>query len=208
LVKSGPYQSIAQATTPVLLKERHSKFIGQAFPLREANDYKIHLEQLWREHPSATHICWAAITPPPEPVERANDDGEPAHSAGTPILGQIKNRQLQGCLVTVVRYYGGVKLGVPGLIQAYKQAAALALDEAMIVDIEPMWRLQLEADYSQMSKVMRWMRTYEALLVEQNLQERCQWTLDVKIRQMPALMAELEQSYGIRYQIDVNGPQR
>ena len=115
-----------------LYKEKGSKFIGLAFPVKTEDEVKERLEETRKTYYDARHHCYAYILGHEGTQFRANDDGEPNHSAGDPILGQIRSKELTNTLVIVVRYFGGTKLGVSGLINAYKTAAALALDNTSI----------------------------------------------------------------------------
>ena len=114
-------------------KDRGSRFIAIAFPCSSTEEFKAKLDQIKLQYPAATHYCYAYRFGPKGHVNRANDDGEPNHSAGDPILGQIKSKGLTNVLVVVVRYFGGTKLGVGGLINAYKSAAIDALQQVEII---------------------------------------------------------------------------
>ncbi|MDF2457519.1 MAG: Xaa-Pro dipeptidase, partial [Cytophagaceae bacterium] len=120
-----------------LYKEKGSKFLSKALPVQSEDEIKQHLASIRKEYDDARHVCYAFSLQEPFLTERGNDDGEPAHTAGTPILNQIRSFELSNVLVVVVRYFGGTKLGVSGLIQAYKAAAEDALQKAEIIAIEP-----------------------------------------------------------------------
>src|SRR5690606_1222307 len=125
MIENDTYKTIDKASDEVLFKEKNSKFFGYAFPISNEDDVKIHLETLKKQHHSARHWCYAYQlgTQANTITFRANDDGEPNNSAGMPIYGQIQSFEVTNVLVVVVRYFGGVKLGVGGLISAYKTAA-------------------------------------------------------------------------------------
>ena len=126
------YKTIITASEEVLFKDRNSKFFGYAFPVTTEEEIREHLEQLKKKHHSARHGCYAWQLGKEDLHYRANDDGEPSNSAGMPIYGQIQSFEVTNILIVVVRYFGGVKLGVGGLINAYKTAAQMALEVAQI----------------------------------------------------------------------------
>ena len=128
------YKTILEPSEEVLFKEKNSKFFGYAFPILNEEDVKVHLEQLKKQHFSARHWCYAYQIGTEKITFRANDDGEPNNSAGMPIYGQIQSFEVTNILIVVVRYFGGVKLGVGGLISAYKTAAQMSLENAQIID--------------------------------------------------------------------------
>lgn len=128
-MQTDTYQTIAQFAEGTF-KDRGSKFIGFAFEVTDEEDVKEKIQFIKKLHPTARHVCYAYRIDPLNEKWRANDDGEPASSAGKPILNQMKSVGVQNCLVAVVRYFGGTLLGVPGLIHAYKEAANLALQTA------------------------------------------------------------------------------
>ena len=128
------YKTIAVASEEVLFKEKNSKFFGYAFPVTSEEEVKKILEHLRKEHFSARHWCYAYQIGTEKIQYRANDDGEPNNSAGMPIYGQIQSFEVTNILVVVVRYFGGIKLGVGGLISAYKNTAQMALENSEIVE--------------------------------------------------------------------------
>ena len=134
MTEKDTYKTIKTASNPVLFKDKNSKFFGYAFPALNEDDVKLHLEQLKKEHPSARHWCYAYQLGTETISYRANDDGEPNNSAGMPIYGQIQSFEVTNILIVVVRYFGGVKLGVGGVINAYKTTAQLALETSKIVN--------------------------------------------------------------------------
>lgn len=130
------FQTIARPIENVVLKEKGSKFIGFAFPAADEKEVKQLLEQLRERHPKATHHCYAFRLGVQGEHHRANDDGEPSGSAGLPIYNQLVGHGLTSLLMVVVRYYGGTKLGVSGLIKAYKETTRLTLEQAEIITSE------------------------------------------------------------------------
>jgi len=175
------YQSIAQIPEPAIFKDRKSKFIGYAFPVETVEEVKPLIDQLKKEHHSARHWCYAYRIGVDKIVERANDDGEPSNSAGQPILNQIKSKELTNVLVVVVRYFGGVKLGVGGLINAYKTAAQMVLDNAEIIEKIRTKNLQIIFSYDDMNKVMRLIKEHQLTIVKQDLQEKGNIVLSVRL---------------------------
>lgn len=154
-------------------RDRGSKFLAYAYPISDAIEVKEHLQALKKEHPKAVHHCFAWRLGTDGNAFRANDDGEPSGSAGKPILSQIDSMQLTNVLVIVVRYFGGTLLGVPGLINAYKTATALALDPLPKVEkwIEDKYKLSF--DYPSMGEVLYLLKQAEATIHKQDLQLFC-----------------------------------
>lgn len=148
-------------------KEKGSKFLAFAYPVRSEAEVREKLEALKKKYFDAQHHCFAWMLGPEKQKFRAFDDGEPSHSAGDPILGQIRSHDLTNILIVVVRYFGGVKLGVGGLIGAYRAAAADALVNAAIVEEEVSEILEIGYAYSAMPDVMRLMKTKGLKVLEQ-----------------------------------------
>jgi uncharacterized YigZ family protein len=170
--KEQQYASISGHTS-ALFKDRGSKFIAYAYPILSINDVKEKLQHLKKEHPKAVHHCYAYRIGTTNNEFRANDDGEPSGSAGRPILGQIDSAELTNVLIVVVRYFGGTLLGVPGLINAYKTAAAAALGSATIITKWVEHRVEITFDYSAMSEVLYLLKQCEASIYKQDLQLFC-----------------------------------
>jgi len=141
-------------------KDRGSKFIAYAYPVSSIVDFKEKMANLKQEHPKATHHCYAYRLGIDGALFRVSDDGEPSGTAGRPILGQIDSKQLTNIAVVVVRYFGGTLLGVPGLINAYKNVAAMSLQTTAIIQKPVLVSYQLQFDYSQMNEVMRIMKQF------------------------------------------------
>ena len=149
------YLTLSTPSKEILFKERKSKFFAQAFPIQTEEDAKEIVESLRKKHHTANHVCYAWQLGVDNIRYRANDDGEPKNSAGMPIYGQIQSFGVTNVLVTVTRIFGGVKLGVGGLIQAYRVAAQMALENSNIVQKTITATFQLTFDYPQMDTVMR-----------------------------------------------------
>lgn len=167
------YKTILKPSKETLFKDKNSKFYSYAFPINNEEDVKIRIEELKKMHYSARHWCYAYQLGSETLRYRANDDGEPNNSAGMPIYGQIQSYELTNILVVVVRYFGGVKLGVGGLINAYRNGAQLALDNAEIIEKTIDVQFKMQFDYKNMSRVMRILKDYNAVINKQTLELNC-----------------------------------
>lgn len=174
------YNTIERSPEPVLFKDKNSKFIGYAFPVLSEDEVKEILENLKKEHRTARHWCYAYQLGTENISYRANDDGEPNNSAGLPIYGQIQSFELTNILIVVVRYFGGVKLGVGGLINAYRTGAQLALESAEIIEKTINKTFQLQFEYKNMSKVMRILKENDVEIINQILEINC--LLEISVR--------------------------
>ncbi len=154
-------------------KDRGSKFIAYAFPIETADDFKVRLQELKKEHPKAVHHCFAYRIGTDGNNFRSSDDGEPSGTAGKPILGQIDSKQLTNTAVIVVRYWGGTLLGVPGLINAYKSATVLALQVTPVVQKQVEVKYDIEFDYTRMNDVMMVLKQYNCTVFSQEMQLFC-----------------------------------
>lgn len=163
-----------------LFKDKGSKFIGYVFPISDESEVKQYIEELKKKHHSARHWCYAWQLGVEDISYRANDDGEPNNSAGQPIYGQILSKELTNVLVVVVRYFGGTKLGVGGLMNAYKTAAKLILDEAVIVNKTVDVYFQLIFDYPDMNKVMRIIKENKLKIESQKMNLNCEYLVSVR----------------------------
>ena len=168
------YNTIENAVENILFKEKNSKFIGYAYPITSENEVKTHIENLKKDHFSARHWCYAYQIGTETFKFRANDDGEPSNSAGMPIYGQIQSFEITNVLIVVVRYFGGVKLGVGGLISAYKTTAQLTLEEANIVERTIDKHYYITFDYKNMNKVMRIIKEKNIDIVNQKMELNCE----------------------------------
>ncbi len=168
------FKTIASPSTEILFKEKNSKFFGYAFPVTTEDEIKLHLDKLRKKHFGAGHFCYAFQLGSETLFFRINDDGEPNNSAGMPIYGQIQSFGLTNVLVVVVRFFGGVKLGVGGLISAYKTAAQMALEESVILEKTIDVHFQISFDYKNMNKVMRIIKEKNLEIISQQMKESCQ----------------------------------
>jgi uncharacterized YigZ family protein len=168
----------------VLFKEKNSKFFGLAFPVTNEEEVKNILTEIKKAHFSARHWCYAYQIGTEKIQYRANDDGEPNNSAGMPIYGQIQSFDVTNVLVVVVRYFGGVKLGVGGLISAYKTAAQMALENATIIERTIDKHFLIHFDYKNMNKVMRIIKEKNLDIVNQKMELSCE--IEIKTRKKNA----------------------
>lgn len=160
-------------------KDRGSRFVAYARPIGEVSDFKREMEAIKKEHPRATHHCFAYRLGIDGNNYRTNDDGEPNGTAGKPILGQIDSRRLTNLLVVVVRYFGGTQLGVPGLINAYKSVTALVLQTIPIIPKPIEIPYRIEFGYHLLNEVLVLLRQYHCTIVERDLQLFCKLIIGV-----------------------------
>ena len=168
------YKSIAFPSEAILFKEKNSKFFGYAFPVQTETEVKPIIDSLRKEHPQAVHYCYAyqiGITPL---IHRANEDGEPSNTAGMPIYGQIQSFGVTNVLIVIVRVFGGVKLGVGGLISAYRTAAQMTLESAEIIEKTIDIHFQISFDYKNINKVMRVIKEKGVEIVVQKMEMSCE----------------------------------
>ncbi len=180
MIENDLYKTITKPAQGELFKDKNSKFYGYAFPVSNEEQVKAHLEVLKKEHYSGRHWCYAYQIGTETIKYRANDDGEPNNSAGKPIYGQIQSFGVTNILIVVVRYFGGVKLGVGGLINAYRTGAQLALESAEIIEKTINRTFQLKFEYKNMSKVMRLLKENQIEIVNQSLELNC--LLEISVR--------------------------
>jgi uncharacterized YigZ family protein len=167
------YKTIEKRSEEILFKEKNSKFYAYAFPVTSEEEIKNHLDSLRKQHHGAVHFCYAFQLGTDKIQYRANDDGEPSNSAGMPIYGQIQSFGITNVLVVVVRFFGGVKLGVGGLISAYRTAAQMALEESQIIEKTIDISFEISFDYKNMNKVMRVIKEKNLEIVSQEMNESC-----------------------------------
>ena len=168
------YKTIANPSEEVLFKEKSSKFFGYAFPVCSQDEIKTNLEHLKKQHFGAVHFCYAYQIGTEKVEFRANDDGEPSNSAGMPIYGQIQSFELTNILIVVVRYFGRTKLGVGGLISAYKTTAQMALEAAEIIDKTIDVNFNISFDYKNINKVMRIIKEKKLIVISQKMELNCE----------------------------------
>jgi uncharacterized YigZ family protein len=189
-------------------KDRGSKFIGYAFPIQAAEDFKSRLQELKKEHPKATHHCFAYRLGLDGNAFRVSDDGEPSGTAGKPILGQIDSKSLTNVVVFVVRYFGGTMLGVPGLINAYKTATALALQLTPIVQKAVEIKYTLRFDYTQMNPVMMIVKQSNCTILSQELQLFCEMKVGIPRNKLQEVLDKLHDIQGVEVLTELKKTER
>ncbi|WP_225036152.1 IMPACT family protein [Winogradskyella sp. SM1960] len=191
------YKTITNPGQGELFKDKNSKFYGFTFPVTNEDQIKQHLDDLKKEHYAARHWCYAYQIGTENIQYRANDDGEPNNSAGMPIYGQIQSFEVTNILIIVVRYYGGVKLGVGGLINAYRTGAQLALEASKIVEKTINKEFQLKFEYKNMSKVMRLLKENDVEITNQILELDCLLKISVRKNNSSKVFDLFSQFYGV-----------
>ena len=181
-----------EAPAEAIYKEKSSKFLAFAYPVADEEEIRSRLEALRKRYYDATHHCYAWRLGPHGEAFRANDDGEPSSTAGRPILGQLLSHETTDCLIVVVRYFGGTKLGVPGLIAAYKESAAEVLAAARIVQRTVDRRIAVTFSYAAMNDIMRIVKEESPEILEQSYDMDCLMRLRIRKSMMGKLRARLE----------------
>ena len=196
------YRTIAQPAEGIY-REKGSRFIAFAYPVSSEAEIREHLAGLHKKYFDARHHCFAWILGAAPRASRAFDDGEPNHSAGDPILGQIRSRDLTNVLVVVVRYFGGVKLGVGGLVTAYKTAAEEALNGAQIVEREVTEEITIIYDYAATPEVMRIVKDYDLQITAQKFEAECVLVAAYRLRHREKLFERLAlmQATGVKLHV-------
>lgn len=174
-------------------KDRGSRFLSYAFPIQNVSDFKKRLKELKEEHTKAAHHCFAWRLGTDGNNFRSSDDGEPAGTGGKPILGQIDSKRLTNIAVVIVRYFGGTLLGVPGLIQAYKTAASLALQLTPIIQKAILVTYQLNFDYTQMNEIMMIVKRAGCVVLENDTQLFCRLVVGIPKESLEACLEKLNE---------------
>jgi uncharacterized YigZ family protein len=193
------FYNTIEKTSVAEFKDKGSKFIAYVFPIANVNQFKENLAAIKKEHPKATHHCFAyriGLDGNNLPVGsqgfRVSDDGEPSGSAGRPILGQIDSKQITNVLIIVVRYFGGTLLGVPGLIHAYKTAAALALQVTPVVRKPVEVNYTLQFDYTIVNDVMTIVKQCDCIVLSQEMQLFCRMQIAVPKNSLEEVLYKLK----------------
>ena len=197
-LENDTYKTLALPSEEVLYKEKNSKFFGYAFPVTTEEEVKEILEKLRKDHFSARHWCYAYQIGIEKIQYRANDDGEPNNSAGMPIYGQIQSFDITNVLIVVVRYFGGVKLGVGGLISAYKTAAQMALESAEIIEKTIDIHFLISFGYANMNKVMRIIKEKNLQIIAQKMEMDCAIEIATRKKSAQNILDTFESLYEIK----------
>ena len=191
------YKTIEKPSIETLFKDRNSKFYGYAFPVANEDAVKSYLELLRKKHHTARHFCYAWQLGIESIRFRANDDGEPSNSAGMPIYGQIQSFEVTNILVVSVRYFGGTKLGVGGLINAYRASARLTLESSAIEEKTIDESFQLNFQYDLMSKVLRILKENSITITRQKLEMDCEMIIAVRKSHIQKIVKIFETLYSV-----------
>jgi uncharacterized YigZ family protein len=192
------YKTIVQPSEETLFKDRNSKFFGYAFPIADESDIAEALDSLKKQHHTARHFCYAWQLGIEKIRYRANDDGEPSNSAGMPIYGQIQSFGLTNILIVSVRYFGGTKLGVGGLINAYRSSAKLAIESSKIVEKTIDLSFVLNFGYDQMSKVMKVVKENQLKIIHQKMEASCELQISVRKSEIVKISGIFESMYPLK----------
>lgn len=180
MTEKDTYRTLAGPSEEVIFKDRSSKFLGYAFSVTNEEAIKRHLDALKTVHHRARHWCYAWQLGTDTVQYRVNDDGEPTNSAGQPIYGQILSKELTNVLVVVVRYFGGTKLGIGGLVNAYRTTSEMALEAAQIIEKTIDVHFKIAFDYKDMNTVMRILKEQGLNIKDQKLEMRCELLVSVR----------------------------
>ena len=189
------YRTVA-APAEAACRERSSKFLAWIYPVRSEEEIRGHLDALRKRFFDATHHCYAWRLGPRGEAFRANDDGEPSGTAGKPILGQLLSNDITDCLVVVVRYFGGTKLGVPGLIAAYRESAAAAIEAAQIVERTVDRIVTVDFPYVAMNDIMRVVKEEQPRIEAQEFDNLCTLRLAIRESRAEGLVTKLRKAGG------------
>ena len=194
------YKTLAKPTSEVLFKDKGSKFFGYAFPVENEEDIKYSLEEIKNKHSSARHHCyaWQIGTKKDKIQYRANDDGEPSNTAGMPIYGQLQSFDITNALIIVVRYFGGVKLGVGGLINAYKTTAQMCLEAADIIEKTIDIHYKITFEFKHRNTVMRIIKEKNLNIESQTMNLSCEIVVSIRESQAAQVPISFEPFYEIK----------
>lgn len=203
MTNKDTYKTLTKPSSEVLFKEKNSKFFGYGFPVKTEEEVKMKIEALKKQHHSARHWCYAYQLGIHENHYqfRVNDDGEPNNSAGMPIYGQIQSFEVTNVLIVVVRYFGGVKLGVGGLITAYKTTAQMTLENSKIITKTINQEIELKFAYKDMNKVMRVIKEKNLKIVRQILELTCTVIISVRLKNMKSVQEAFEPIFGVKIKV-------
>lgn len=191
-MKELTYKTL-QAPAQAIYRVMASKHLAYAIPVKSETEIKSQLEALWKEHPQATHICYAWRLGWKKDLYRINDDGEPSGTAGKPIFGQIQSFDLTDVLIAVVRYFGGTKLGTGGLIDAYKTASRMAIEEARIIELEVKDRVIVNFTHADMPHVMRILKELKMEKINADFDTTCNIEFMIRKIDKSIMLSKLEE---------------
>lgn len=194
---SDTYKTIHKPAEGIF-RDKGSKFIGYAYPIKNESEVKALIAHLKTEHPKARHFCWAIRLTPDRNIFKLNDDGEPSGTAGRPILNTLLSTDVTDVLVVVVRYFGGTLLGVPGLINAYKMATIEALNATEIITKTVNDVYELQFDYLMMNDVMRIVKDEHLNILSQEFDTNCKLTIEVRKANLNQLMGKFDKIEGLK----------
>jgi len=180
MLEKDIYYTINQSSVGSVYKNKGSKFLGFAYPIFSEDEIKPLIGALKKEHHAARHWCYAWRLGVENINYRTNDDGEPSNSAGKPIYGLLLSKKVTNILIVVVRYYGGINLGVGGLVQAYKTAAQYCLEAAIIEKKTLMVTINLSTDYGHLNLAMRFIKEHNLKVIKQRLDMSCKFMVEVR----------------------------
>lgn len=196
---SNQYTSVARAVLGITLKEKNSRFIGYVFPIENEDDVNPIIKKLRKLHPAAHHICYAWQLGIDTIRYRIQDDGEPRNSAGQPIYGQIQSCGLTNVIVLVVRIFGGTKLGVGGLISAYKTTAKLTLEAADLIT-KPVCKLyELSFDYPAMGRILNILDNSQSNILSRDLTQHCKLQVAIPLANLETVLSQFGNIRNLRY---------
>lgn len=193
------FKTIKSPLENILLKEKGSKFIGFAFPVNNEAEIKAALEKVRTEHPKATHHCYAFRLGIEGENYRANDDGEPSGSAGLPIYNQLLANELTHILLIVVRYYGGTKLGVSGLVKTYKESAKLTLEESEIITKDLESEVEIEFDFNKQNQIFTLLNKFDGKILNFFSEEQCKIIAKINTSQKENISEQLSEMQNISF---------
>lgn len=193
------YQTIEKPVENILIKEKGSKFIGFAYPILSENDFKEKLNLIKELHPKATHHCYAYRIGLNGENYRINDDGEPSGSAGLPIYNQLLANNITNVLVIIVRYFGGTKLGVGGLVKAYKESAKTTLEEAKIIRRELESKIKIQFNFAQQNIIFSLLNKFGAKIIQFEAQEICTIIASIKTSQKESISEILSEMHLVNF---------
>lgn len=193
------FKTIKSPLENILLKEKGSKFIGFAFPVNNEAEIKAALEKVRTEHPKATHHCYAFRLGIEGENYRANDDGEPSGSAGLPIYNQLLANELTHILLIVVRYYGGTKLGVSGLVKTYKESAKLTLEKSEIITKDLESEVEIEFDFNKQNQIFTLLNKFDGKILNFFSEEQCKIIAKINTSQKENISEQLSEMQNISF---------